>query len=450
MTDPYNLTVAQASEQIRQGQLSAVELAESLLGRIDALEPRLKAWVTIDRELVLDTARQRDLDLAEKGPSGSLHGIPVGLKDIYFTAGMKTTACSKIYADFVPDYDATTAIKLKEAGAIILGKAVCTEFATLDPSPTVNPWDPACTAGGSSSGSAVAARMCPATMGSQTAGSILRPAAYNGVVGLKPTYGRVSRYGVFPLAWSLDTMGPLTRTVEDAAILLGVLAGHDPQDAASSTEPVADYRRALDDIEGPPRIGLIRGPFFERSEEEVRSHTEDVAQRLSKAGAKMEEVKLPERFSLYEAAQMVVNRTECAAVHQENFRQRADDYGPKLRRLIETGMMLPGVWYVQAQRLGGQFQQDMRELLSQVDLLLMPTSTSPAPRDLTTTGDPVFQSPWTFCGLPTISIPSGLSLSGLPLRTQLIGRPFEEAALLSAARWCEATLDVELTPPDLA
>ena len=211
MSELYELTVAQAQHGIRTGDVSAVALAEALRNRIEPLEPTLKAWVTIDREEVLSTARERDQEREKGGLLGPLHGIPVGLKDIFYTAGMKTTACSKIYADFVPTYDATSVARLKEAGAVILGKAVTTEFASGDPSPTRNPWNLAHTPGGSSSGSsvAVATRMVPAALGTQTGGSTCRPASYNGIVGLKPSYGRISRYGVIPAAWSLDTVGIL-------------------------------------------------------------------------------------------------------------------------------------------------------------------------------------------------------------------------------------------------
>ena len=222
MSDLFKLPVAEAADQIQSRQLSPVALARSLLDRIDALEATLQAWVTIDQEEVLTTARQRERELDKSGPRGPIHGVPVGIKDIFYTAGMKTTACSRIYADFIPTYDATAVSRIKEAGGIILGKAVTTEFATADPPPTRNPWDLAHTPGGSSSGSsvAVATGMCPAALGSQTGGSTCRPAAYNGIVGLKPTYGRISRYGMVPVSWSLDTVGILVRTVEDAAIML--------------------------------------------------------------------------------------------------------------------------------------------------------------------------------------------------------------------------------------
>ena len=234
--------------------------------------------------------------------------------------------------------------KLKDAGAIILGKAVTTQFADGDPSPTFNPWDLEHTPGGSSSGSAVAVatRMCPAALGSQTGGSTLRPAAYNGVVGLKPTYGRISRYGVVPFAWSLDTVGIIARTVNDTALLLQAMAGHDPNDASSSLEPVEDYVSGLAAQIDPPRIGVIRQFYYETASEEVGRHTDEVVRSLEKAGAAVSEIKLPDSFHLHEAARSVVINVDAAAFHQRMYNQNPDDYGPHLRRIIEVGMLVPG------------------------------------------------------------------------------------------------------------
>ena len=221
MPQPHELTVSEAAREIKSKKLSPVELAESLLERIEATDDALKAWITIDREKVLTNAKQREEEAGRGDIRGALHGVPVGLKDIFYTAGMKTAAGSKVYADFVPEFDATCVVKIKEAGGIILGKAVTTEFATSDPSPTYNPWNFEHTPGGSSSGSsvAVATKTVGAALGSQTGGSTCRPAAYNGIVGLKATYGRISRYGVVPVSWSLDHVGILVRTVEDACLL---------------------------------------------------------------------------------------------------------------------------------------------------------------------------------------------------------------------------------------
>src|SRR4030043_95535 len=295
MTEPYTLTLSEMITKIRRRKLSPVKLLESLLQRIDSLEPSLQAWVTIDRQSILQEAHRRQNEIARGGIRGPLHGIPIGVKDIYYTAGVKTTGGSKIMADFIPDHDATAVERLKKAGAIILGKTATTEFAFADPAPTRNPWNLKHTPGGSSSGSAaaVSALMCPAALGSQTGGSVLRPAAYCGVVGLKPTYGRISRYGVFPLGWTLDHVGVLTRSVKDAAILLGILAGYDPKDRTTSPEPVPDYLRAFTSTRRPPRIGVVRDFYREKAAGYVWRHTEKVLARLKKAGARLEEAKMP-------------------------------------------------------------------------------------------------------------------------------------------------------------
>ena len=449
MVEPYALGIAVAARQIREKQLSPVTLAQSLLSRIDRLEPALQAWVTIDREEVLGAAQERESGL-DGDSLGPLHGIPIGLKDIFYTAGMKTSAGSRIFADFVPSYDATVVSRLKAAGAIILGKAVTTEFASSDPSPTRNPWNPTHTPGGSSSGSsvAVATGMCAGALGSQTGGSTCRPAAYNGIVGLKPTYGRISRYGVVPLSWSLDTVGVLVRRVEDAAIMLQALSGHDPLDPGSSAEPAPDFRAQMAQQTGPPHIGLIKGYFLQRSVPEVQRHTEEVAQKLAQAGAVIEEVPLPESFATAHSCQRLISNVEAAAFHQEWYQDRADEYGPKIRSNIEMGLLVSGVDYLQAQRLRRQLRKDLAEMVRRVDAVLMPTTPAPAPQDLTTTGDAVFQAPWTSAGLPTITIPSGLAGSGLPLGVQLAGLPFAEGKLLGVARWCEEALRVDLWPPD--
>ena len=449
--EPYELTASQASTMIRNGELSPGALMESLLGRIRRLEPSLKAWVTLDEEAALEAAKSSERELKKSGPRGPLHGIPIGVKDIYYTKGVVTTACAPQYAEFVPDYDATSVARLKEAGAIVLGKSVTTQFAATDPSPTVNPWDPAHTPGGSSSGSvvAVASRMCPAALGSQTVGSTLRPAAYNGIVGFKPTYGRISRYGIISLAWSLDTVGILVRSVADAALLLGIMAGHDTNDPSSSGRPVEEYPEALDDEQGPPRIGVVREFFYEHAHMEVQRHTDGVVDRLRRAGAAVQEVRLPDSFHTHEAARSVVFSVEASAFHQGMFTNDPEAYGPLLRRVIETGALIPGVHYVQAQRVRRRFRADIEALLADVDVLLTPATISSAPRDRTTTGDPLFQGSWTSCGLPTIAIPSGVDDSGMPLGVQLVGAPFAEARLLRAARWCEATLGVTLEPPVL-
>lgn len=448
MAEPFKLTLAEAASQIRRRELSPVELMMSLLARARSLEPRLRVWVTLDEDAALAAARRSRDELVQRGPRGPLHGVPVGVKDIYYTRGIKTTACSPIYADFVPTYDATAVALLKRAGAIIMGKTVTTEFACSDPPPTRNPWNSAHTPGGSSSGSAVgvAARIFPAALGSQTGGSVIRPASYNGVVGLKPTFGRISRYGVMPVAWSLDTMGFLTRTVADAAIMLGALAGHDPRDPSSVPSPVPDYRKALDSHRSPPRIGLVRQLFYDRADREVREHMEEIARRLSEAGAAVQEIILPVNFDTLLAAHRVIMIVEAASVHEADFRARSKDYAPEVRSTVEAGMLTPSVPYVQAQRIRRMFRGHMRQAIKGFDILLSPSTTSPAPGDLSTTGDRTFQAPWTAFGFPALTLPSGLSRSGLPLGVQLVSAPFTEENLLAVAHWCEQVLGTGPAP----
>ncbi len=449
MTQPYDLTAAQAAAEIADRRLSAVELMRSLLEGAEALESELRLWVTLDLDAALAAAEESQRELDAAGPRGPLHGVPFGVKDIFHTAGMRTTACSPIYADFVPDADADSVARLRAAGAVVMGKTVTTQFAWADPSPTRNPWNPARTPGGSSSGSAagVAARAFPFALGSQTGGSVLRPASYNGVVGLKPTFGRISRRGVFAVAESLDTMGHFARTVEDAAIVLGVMAGHDPLDHASSTSPVPDYRAALNERTAAPRIGLVAGFYKERSTSEVWEHTQAAARALESAGAIVEDARVAFDFEELLSAHGVIMRSEAADVHRLDFETRPQDYAPKIRVLLEEGNALTAREYVRAKRAQREFRRAMAGAAEGFDVLLTPTTATPAQEDLTTTGDPMFQSPWTTCGFPTVTIPSGLSECGMPLGLQLGATPFAEARLLWVARWCEEALGVDLRPP---
>ncbi len=245
-------------------------------------------------------------------------------------------------------------------------------------------------------------------------------------------------------------MGSFTRTVEDAALMLNVLAGHDAKDFSSSTRPVPDYHKVIGSQRSAPRIGLFRRFFYERSNDEVRRHTDDIVRRLDQAGAVIEDASVPANFDTLLAAQRAIMTVEAAAVHEADFSARPDDYEPKVRATIEAGMLTPAVTYVQAQRIRRRFRRDMEAAIRRFDIILTPSTPSPAPRDLSTTGDPMFQTPWTTCGFPAITLPSGLSESGLPLGIQLASAPFAEETLLAAAHWCEQVLDVSLTPPGVA
>lgn len=447
MTPFYMLTIAEAAEQLRTGQLSPVDLVRSCVDRIGQLEPQLQAWVTIDAEGAVSAAQQCAEAIRHGHYRGPLHGIPIGLKDIFFTAGMKTTMGSPIYADFVPDYDATSVQRLKDAGAIVLGKVQTTEFAVLNPSPTHNPWHLEHTPGGSSSGSAaaVAARMCPGALGSQTYGSTIRPAAYCGCVGLKPSYGRVSTYGVYPVAWSMDHVGIFARTVTDAALLLNVLAGDDPHDPACVPLPVPDYRQALTDPQ-PPRLGLVREFFLERADEETRQHVEAVAEQLARAGAQVEEVHMPASFAGALEAGFQMLFAEAAASHRQVYAEHKARYSQSMQDVIEKGRHLSAVDYVELRRHQQRFRSDLDAVCQTVDAVLIPSTPAPAPHGLSTTGDPTFNGPASFTGLPSLGIPSGLSSKGLPFGTQLMASVFAEEKLLQVGRWCEQVLGFQHIP----
>ena len=448
MTAPFELSLVDAADAIRQGRLSAVDLMEACLSRIDACEEQVQAWVAVDRPGALEAARRLDAEAREGRLRGPLHGVPVGLKDIIHAAGLRTTAGARGFADTAPREDATCVARLRAGGAVILGKLQTTEFAFSDPAVTRNPWHAGRTPGGSSAGSAaaVAARMIPAALGSQTVGSVLRPAAFCGVVGLKPTYGRVSRHGVLPLAWSLDHVGVFARSVADAALVLSVLAGHDPADPGSASAPPPDVAAIVAGPPvSPPRFGLIGEPFLHRATEEARAHLGEVERTLEARGAHVEHVRLPPLVATLYSAVITVSRAEAGAAHADSYRRHAEAYRPRIRVGVELGQCIPADVYLRAQRIRRQARRDVAPLLARYDALVMPSALGPAP-DRSTTGDAAFNGPWTGLGVPTVSLPTGLAGDGLPLGTQLIGAPFEEARLLAAARWAEAVIGFKAVP----
>ena len=437
--EAHKLTMSKASSLISSGELSPVDLLEALLRCIDRLEPKIDAWVTIDREGAMEAADRLEAEAETGFMRGPLHGIPLGVKDIFYTKGLKTTMGSPIYRDFVPAHDAAAVAKLREAGAIILGKTETTEFALSDPAPTKNPWNTEHTPGGSSSGSAaaVSSGMCPSALGTQTGGSVIRPASFCGVVGIKPTYDLISRKGVFPLSWSLDHVGFFTRTVEDAALMLGVFAKvGEPQGWKSS-----------DDI-APLRLGLLGGFFEEHADEEVWTGFVDAVERLRDAGAEVTEIPLPPSFGVVHAAHRLIIASEAASVHQDNFRTRRDEYRVGIRGLVSSGLLVPASAYVRAQRIRGRFVREAEAALRGVDCLVTPSAPTPALRGLESTGDPAFNAPWSLCGFPTVTVPSGLTREGLPLGMQLIDGHFRETHLLEIAYWCEIVLGFGKAPRD--
>src|SRR3989442_15183370 len=430
-TDLTRLGAREAARRIRGGKLSPVELVEACLARIRALDAELKAWVHVDETGALALARQREAEAQTIRVLGPLHGVPVGIKDIFDVAGMPTTGGARSWSHTRPARDATAVARLRAAGAIILGKTATTEFAYRDPAPTRNPWNRDHTPGGSSAGSgaAVGARMLPLALGSQTVGSVLRPAAYCGVVGYRGTRGRVPVGGVIPLGGSLDHVGVLARSVTDAALAMSVLAGRSVEPQPVST----------------PRLALAPA-LLRRATPEIAAHIEGVADALARAGATVSKVELPPSFGEIHDAGLAVLEVEAAAYHEPRFRTNADDYGPEIRSLVQAGLRRPATDYVRANRTRLAFRDDVMPLLAAHDALLVPTAPGPAPGGLDSTGDGSLCAPWTSAGVPAISLPSGLAASGLPLAIQLVQAAGGSARLFGTAAWCERVLGFSQAP----
>jgi len=458
MAEPYALSLSDAAAAIAARRLSPTELLESTLRRIEQVEPRVLAWARLRPDDARREAR-RLTELAAAGRIvGALHGIPIGVKDIFYTAGVETSCGSRIMAGFVPAYDAAAVARLRRAGAVLLGKTHTTEFASFDPSPARNPWALGHTPGGSSSGSAaaLAARMCHGALGSQTSGSIVRPAAFCGLVGLKPTFGRVSRYGVHPLAWTLDHPGPMARTVRDTAVLLEAIAGADPHDPATlSAPPAVRYVSALDDREASDdavrelRVGVPDRYFFDGLDEEAGAAYRAALGVLRDLGCAVRDVRLPEIFEAGMEAHDLIHHVEAAAVHIDRYRARAGDYGQKLRANIETGLQVPAPTYVRAQQVRTRLIAAMREVFGEIDVLATPAAPGSAPEGLASTGSPVMNKPFSFVGFPSLTVPCGHTRAGLPVGLQLGGRPFAEVTVLRAAAAYESATPWTAEAPPL-
>ncbi len=443
--NPEDLSLLEAASAIRSGTLSPLEYVRSLLARIDQLDSRVQAWATVDREAVLAEAKQCEAEARQKQFRGPLHGIPVGIKDIFYTKGLRTTMGSVLFKDFVPDRDAEAVSRLRNAGAIILGKTVTTMFANLDPGPTRNPWNLNHTPGGSSSGSAaaVAARMCPAAIGTQTVGSVGRPGAFNGVVTIVPTQKTISLNGVFPLAWSLDHAGIFGRSVEDVEAMMDSLAQVEPMDHVAQWETGPSTSTAPS---GKFRIGIVRDFFHEHATSETRATIDALAHKLAGSGFEVDEARLPEVFALSQPILRMIVRTEAASNHEKLFSRAPETYGPKLRTLIETGMLVEGVDYLRASRLRTRYQRAMAKLFDDFDALLTPAARGTAPEGIGSTGDPVMNGPWTLADFPTMTLPCALGGNGLPLGVQLSAPPFQERSLLELGKIVEAVVGFNSKP----
>jgi aspartyl-tRNA(Asn)/glutamyl-tRNA(Gln) amidotransferase subunit A len=433
-------TIRELGARYRKRELSPVEVTRALLARIEKLDPALHAFVTLTPDRALADARAAE-EALRRGDERPLLGIPVGHKDIYLTRGIRTTGGSALFADWVPDTDSTVGRRWQDAGTVLLGKLITHEFAfgLQFPGhrfqPARNPWNLEHIPGGSSSGSgaALAAGLLHGATGSDTGGSIRGPAAFCGITGLKPTYGRVSRAGVMTLSWTLDHTGPMARTVEDCAYLLQAIAGHDAADPASSTRPVDDYVGALDGNVRGLRIGVPRNYFFEDADTDNVRAFEDALGSLRKLGAEVRDLQIP-AFNLSRSF-MLIMLSEAFAYHEQDLRLHPELYGEMLRERLLTGALVTGPEYVQAQRVRMQICADVAEVMKTVDVLATPTTPKTAPT-FKTMYDPELafprtnMPPFNLTGQPTLALPCGLSASGLPLSLQLSGRAFEEATVL--------------------
>jgi Asp-tRNA(Asn)/Glu-tRNA(Gln) amidotransferase A subunit family amidase len=450
MNRQSTMTILGAASAIRSGRTTARELVERSLAQIDALESRVRAWVLVDAVGAREAAGRADDEIAHGRDRGPLHGLPIGIKDLCDVAGWPTLAGSPLRAGHRAERDATVVARLRQAGAIILGKTVTTEFASFDPPPTRNPWNLERTPGGSSSGSAagVALGMCLGAIGSQTGGSITRPASFCGVAGCKPTFGRVSGAGVVPLSRHMDHVGPIARSVADLAAMLAAVAGYDPADPTTVDVPVDDYLAACQKP-GPPRLAIVDEPFFFAGvPDSMKAGIIKASHVFGEAGAEIRIAKLPVSFSDVISLHRRLMTAEAAEYHEPMFRQQRERYGKQIAGLIEEGLATRAVDYVGALVHRRTLQ---RELLAsfcdgdEFDALITPATTSTAP-GVETTGDPRFNSPWSYVGYPTVSFPCGLADDGLPIALQFVGRPFQEARLLAAASWCEGVLEFEAAP----
>jgi aspartyl-tRNA(Asn)/glutamyl-tRNA(Gln) amidotransferase subunit A len=456
------MTITEAARALGNAEVSSVELVRGCLDFIARLNPSLNAFITVTAESALQRAEEMDLLRGSGQPCGPLCGIPVAFKDVFCTRGIRTTCGSKIFADHVPDYDSAVAEKLEAAGAILVGKTGLHELAygitSNNPhfGTIFNPWDRQRIPGGSSggSGAAVAAGMVFAAMGTDTGGSIRIPAAYCGTVGLKPTSGRVSRFGVMPLDFSLDHVGPLTRSVADAALILNAIAGYDHRDDTSSRHPVEDYSAPPNDSLRGVRVGWPENFFLQRVDPEVETAVRRAAKSAEERGAEIILVRLPDISAINLVGRIILMSEASALLERllDRGDDRREDFGDDVRSLLQQGCLLPATYYINAQRLRRRMQREFASIWERVDCLFTPSAPITAPLISETTvsiageaedvrmASTRFARAFNVLGLPAISIPCGITHSGMPIGLQIAGKAFAEASLLRIASAIEESL----------
>jgi len=469
-TDLAFTPVTELAQLVRQRKVSPVELVRMYLERIDRWDGRLHAYVTVSRDAALEQAKQAEAAVTRGDRLGPLHGIPIGVKDQFLTKGVRTTNGTRALADFVPDEDATAVMRLREAGAILLGKLNMPEGGMLGTrdwpyGQPRNPWNTEHEAGASSTGGgiAAAAALCAAALGEDTGGSIRNPASYCGVVGMRPTWGRASRYGLLPIVWSMDTAGPMTRTVADAALIMRTIAGHDPKDVFTARLPVPDYVAGLDgDVRGL-RVGIIR-EYFESGllDRETGDAVRAAASVFGRLGARVEEVSLP-MILLAGVIFCAIADSGSAVQHRRELLTEPEllDAGPRRRMLAAS--LLPVALYYKVEQARNLMRDQVRAALERYDILLCPSAPGPAGRidraqiATWTTEDLIkfwqrgsHTSPFSLAAVPALSMPCGYSASGLPIGMQIVGRPFGEGAVLRAAHAYETNSDAHTKRPPLS
>ena len=462
------LTLAEAARLVARKEISPVELVDASLERIGKVDSTLRAYISV-YEQAREVAKAAEIMMAAGHDLGPLHGVPLALKDNIALKGLRTTAGSKILTDWLPDNDATVAARLRSAGAIFVGKLNMHEFAWGGTSDNPhygavrNPWNPERFAAGSSggSGAAVAARMCWGAMGTDTGGSIRLPSAINGIVGIRPTYGRVSNFGIIPLAWSMDTAGPMARTVEDCALMFSVIAGHDVNDPTTAKVPVHDYLAGLRAGVKGLRIGVVPDYFFHHLQPPVLIAIKTALSTFESLGAVIKEVAIDNIHGNI-SAQLTIESCEPSTYHQRWLRERPQDYGEDVRTLLEVGEMLLATHYLQAQRYRSLLRQEFMNAFRQVDVFVCPTLPFTATRvgemkvviengveeDMLSaimqyTGVP------SLTGLPSLAVPCGFDHDALPVGMQIIGRPFDEATLFQAGAAFQSVTDFHRQAPKL-
>jgi len=434
MKNLHDLSLCELTQAIRNGDITCADYTRACLTRISQMDPQVQAWVWLDPERAMVCAEKADAQRVtwpmSGKPLGLLHGIPVGIKDVFNTTGIPTAMGSPVFVGNIPGESAEAVSRLEQAGAFVMGKTVTAEFAFLTPGKTRNPWNPAHTPGGSSSGSAaaVAAGFVPAAIGTQTNGSVIRPAAFCGVVGFKPSQGLISNRGIWPFSPSLDQAGTFTRNVADAALLAAQLV-ENPHDLAATIVP----------LNAAPRLAAVRSPVWHlATEAQQRKYADNIA-ALSKAGALIEQIELPAAFG--EAHRAVRTIMLFEAAHGSAFRElrntHREDLSALLNDFLDQGEQVSEAAYQAALKLQGSLKEELNNFMQRFDAIITPPATGAAPKDLSGTGDASFCTIWSLTGAPAITIPLGLGPQGLPLGLQIVGAHLDDNRMLAVAQWCE-------------